>query len=306
MAVESKIQTDYFKLYIDFERDLDLSSLTRILGFLENINYHICVENQMDYESNRLKIRNVYSGSIWFDFTTLQGIVCSLIATAISESLKVVGIRKRLKSKDDLDLFKKEISRIIEKEIESLPLNMNMDHPLEKEYENNLNIFLLSVEQQLANLTMERLHPTHIKIVYYNILKELKDLQENNPNLNNLNKDILWRLNKRIRSEFHESLVNTSKFINLPHKNRSEYDIYMENLLDRVEQLIDWNSSEEQEDQEKFIKDRPELRSSQVAGELILDVYKDENIKECFMEVLTKDGREIKLEIKERVPESSR
>ncbi|WP_155008749.1 hypothetical protein [Priestia megaterium] len=303
MTVESKIQTDYFKLYIDFEKDLDLSSLTKILNALENINRHICLENQIDYQNNKLKITDVYSGSLWFNFTTLQGIVCSLIATAISESLKVVGIRKRLNSKDKLNIFKKEISWIVETEMDSLTSNMSRDYLLGKEYENKLNIFLLSIEQQLAKLTIERLHPTHIKMVYYDILKEIKELKEKNPSLN---KDVLDRLDKRIRSEFHESLVNTPKLINLPIKNRSDYDVYIENLLDRVEKLVDWNPSKEQEEQKEIVNYVQEPKSSQAAGDFILDVYKDKNIKECFIEVITTDGREIKLEIKERVPESSK
>lgn len=211
-----------------------------------------------------------------------------------------MGIRKRLSSEDKLNTLKSEISWIVETEIDSLAFNMSRDYLLGKEHENKLNIFLLSIKQQLDKLTIERLHPTHIKIVYYNILKEIKDLKEKNPSLN---KDVLDRLDKRIRSEFHESLVNTPKLVNLPNKNRSDYDVYIENLLDKVEHLVDWNPSEKKLELVNYTHGP---KSSQVAGDFILDVYKDKNIKECFIEVLTTDGREIKLEIKERVPEASK
>jgi hypothetical protein len=79
--------------------------------------------------------------------------------------------------------------------------------------------------------------------------------------------------------------------------------VYIENLLDKVEHLVDWNPSEKKLELVNYTHGP---KSSQVAGDFILDVYKDKNIKECFIEVLTTDGREIKLEIKERVPEASK
>ncbi|PFD94699.1 hypothetical protein COE15_27880 [Bacillus cereus] len=300
MAVESKIQTDYFKLYIDFEKDLDLSSLTKILKALEDINYHICLENNINYENNKLKISNVYTGSLWFDFSTLQGIVCSLIANLISETLKMIGLKKRLYSEKELEMFKERIIEAMEIEIEGqIRRNtrlINTKNPRIEEYRNKLNLFLSFVQNELANLTIKYLTPKHIETAYYNILKELKILKASDPDFE---EDILFSLDNAIRATFYNELVYGPGFT-----KRWTPDDYMEYLLKKVNNLIDEVSSEEQEVKAEVMtyKNEPETNSSKTTTDLILDVCNDDNIKACAIQMITKDGREIKLDIKEIDP----
>ncbi|PDY47972.1 hypothetical protein [Bacillus pseudomycoides] len=299
MAIDTNIKTDYFKLYIDYEEELDLTSFIKILEALNNINYEVCEELGLEYTDHKLKIRSIYSGSIWIEFVTLvanapANIIYSALGSALFAS--VPFIKNKLREKQDNKKLKKKTKNnkndLDNNQIKYVSLdNAERDTEFVKKISDSIDILKkqkLSYDALWKLRDLKRVIPLHGggKIAlhiesYQNMLNHLEKLETEAPEL--FDKKIPGNLSK-----FKQQIIN----------------IISEDSKTIIKTL-------EPSDAEPFViinhgslgiepPDYIEKSLGKSISNFVEEVWDNKQIKKCSILIDTESGRELNIEIKDQ------
>ncbi|MBO1628236.1 hypothetical protein [Bacillus arachidis] len=301
MPIDTNKKTDYFKLYIDFEDELDLTSFVKILDALNNINYEVCEEFGLVYKDHKLKIKRIYSGSIWIDFVIFAekvvnnpvNIAQSALGSALFASISYIV--NKLREKKDNNKLKEETKNnkndLNNNQIKYASLdNVERDTEFMKKISDSIDILK---KQKLSYDTLWKLRDFKRKIPLHGGGKISLHIDSYQEILNHLEK-----LETEAAELFDEEIPgNLSKF------KQQIINILLENSMTMIHTF---ELSPESFDTINYVSpaieppDYIEKPLGKSISNFVEEVWNNKQIKNCSIFIDTESGRELKIEIKDQ------